>query len=61
MEKHKIQGTIKLFGAPAEEQLVSRPFFVRDGYFKDVDAAFHIHVDPELYVCYGVRSKHDVG
>ena len=57
MAKHKIPGTIKLFGAPAEEQLVSRPFYVRDGYFKDVDAAFHVHVDTELKVGYGVISK----
>ena len=31
MEKFGLKGTLKVFGAPAEEQLVSRPYFVRDG------------------------------
>ncbi len=56
IDKHKLQGTIKLFSAPAEEQLVSRPFFVRDGYFKDVDAAFHAHVGDNLSTSYGLRQ-----
>jgi len=56
IDKHKLQGTIKLFSAPAEEQLVSRPFFVRDGYFKDVDAAFHAHVGNDLSTSYGLRQ-----
>ncbi|MCZ6450451.1 MAG: amidohydrolase, partial [Deltaproteobacteria bacterium] len=29
MDEFKLPGTLKVFGAPAEEQLVSRPFFVR--------------------------------
>ena len=44
MDKYKLPGTVKFFTAPAEEQLVSRPFFVRDGYFKDADVSFHPHV-----------------
>lgn len=52
----RLSGTIKLFGAPAEEQLVSRPFFVRDGYFDDVDACLHVHIGDELSVVYGLRS-----
>ncbi len=56
IDKHQLKGTIKLFTAPAEEQLVSRPFFVRDGYFKDVDAAFHIHVGETLSTSYGQRQ-----
>ena len=57
MDKHRITGTVKLFGAPAEEQLVSRPFYVRDGYFKDVDTAFHVHVGDQLSVVYGLKSS----
>jgi len=34
IDKHNLKGTIKLFSAPAEEQLVSRPFFVRTGISK---------------------------
>jgi aminobenzoyl-glutamate utilization protein B len=56
IDKHNLKGTIKLFSAPAEEQLVSRPFFVRDGYFKDVDASFHPHVGDELSTSYGLRQ-----
>ena len=39
MEPHKIPGTIVISIGPAEEQLMSRPYLVRDGYFKNVDAA----------------------
>lgn len=56
IDKHNLKGTIKLFSAPAEEQLVSRPFFVRDGYFKDVDASFHAHVGDGLSTSYGLRQ-----
>ncbi|MHB8773426.1 MAG: amidohydrolase [Syntrophales bacterium] len=57
IDRHRLSGTIKLFGSPAEEQLVSRSFFVRDGLFKDVDAAFHVHVGDDFAVVYGVRSS----
>ena len=56
IDKHKLPGTIKLFSAPGEEQGISRPYFVRDGYFKDVDAAFHAHVGSELSTSYGLRQ-----
>ena len=56
IDTHKLTGTIKLFSAPAEEQGISRPFFVRDGYFKDVDAAFHAHVGSDLSTSYGLRQ-----
>ncbi len=57
IDKHRLTGTIKLFGSPAEEQLVSRSFFVRDGLFRNVDAALHVHVGDEFSVVYGVRSS----
>jgi len=42
MEKEKVQGTIKLYFAPAEEQGIPRPYFLRDGYFEiSVDFIFH--------------------
>jgi aminobenzoyl-glutamate utilization protein B len=56
IDSHKLAGTIKLFSAPAEEQGISRPYFVRDGYFKDVDAAFHAHVGSDLSTGYGLRQ-----
>jgi aminobenzoyl-glutamate utilization protein B len=52
MATHVLPGEIRIFGAPAEEQLISRPYFVRDGYFDDVDIALHPHILDEF------RSDH---
>lgn len=57
MEKFGIKGTIKVFGAPAEEQLLSRPYFVRDGYFEDVDVAMHDHISHEFGTVYGITHS----
>lgn len=57
MERSGIGGTLRLFGAPAEEQLLSRPFFVRDGYFDDVDIAFHDHIWHEFKSDYGLLQS----
>ena len=54
MEKFGLKGTLKVFGAPAEEQLVSRPYFVRDGWFDDVDVALTPHVGHQHGVGYGL-------
>lgn len=54
MEKKKIKGTIKVYFAPAEEQGIPRPYFLRDGYFDGVDVVFHPHVDPEFAAPYGI-------
>ena len=43
LEKNNLQGTIKFFGSPAEEIVISRPYMVRDGVFKDVDAVIDNH------------------
>lgn len=43
MEKFGLQGTVKLFGSPAEETLISRPFMVRAGLFKEVDVILDNH------------------
>ena len=56
VEQFDIQGTLRVYGAPAEEQLVSRPYFVRDGYFKDVDVALHDHIGYNLGTVYGLRQ-----
>jgi aminobenzoyl-glutamate utilization protein B len=56
IDKHKLPGTVKFFTAPAEEQLVSRPFFVRDGYFKDADVSFHPHVGSDMATSYGLKQ-----
>jgi aminobenzoyl-glutamate utilization protein B len=54
MELHRLPGEIRIVGAPGEEQLISRPYYVRDGYFDDVDIAFHPHVLDEFRSDYGL-------
>jgi aminobenzoyl-glutamate utilization protein B len=44
MERYKLSGTVAISFGPAEEQLVSRPYLVRAGLFKDADAAILIHI-----------------
>ena len=56
MEKEKIKGTLKLYFAPAEEQNISRPYFLRDGYMDEIDAIFHPHVGKDLSTTYGIRQ-----
>jgi len=43
METHKLKGTLKFFGCPAEETLVGKVFMVRDGVFDGVDAVLSHH------------------
>jgi aminobenzoyl-glutamate utilization protein B len=54
MAKFGLKGTLKVFGAPAEEQLLSRPYYVRDGWFDDVDVAFHDHIGGNFGVGHGL-------
>lgn len=54
IDAHGLPGTVRVMIAPAEEQLLSRPFLVRDGVFDDVDIAFHDHVDSGFRTGYGV-------
>jgi metal-dependent amidase/aminoacylase/carboxypeptidase family protein len=37
MGEFGLKGTLKVFGAPGEEQAGEPPYFVRDGHFKDVE------------------------
>jgi len=53
MEREKIQGTIILWPGVAEEQLGSKAYYVRDGYFKDVDACIFTHVGNNMSTSYG--------
>ena len=56
MEEFNLGGTLKIIGAPAEEQLLSRPYLVRDGYFDDVDIVFHPHIGSRFSTQYGLRQ-----
>jgi aminobenzoyl-glutamate utilization protein B len=45
MEKYGIKGSIKVFGAPAEETLVGKVFMNRDGLFEGTDVMISWHPD----------------
>lgn len=47
MQREGIKGEIRLYGTPAEEAGAGKVFMVRDGLFRDVDAALHWHPDSE--------------
>ena len=53
MEEEGIQGTIALWPGVAEEQVATKAWLVRDGYFDDVDAALFTHVGNNLEVSWG--------
>ncbi len=57
MDEHQIKGTIKVFGSPAEEILISRPHMVRAGLFDDVDAVINNHTSSGLSTGYGIRGS----
>src|SRR5512132_3424449 len=61
MEQLKIPGTVVISIGPAEEQLMSRPYLVREGYFKDVDAAIITHVADQLATGYGLQNYALIG
>ena len=44
MEKNRIKGTLKIWPGVAEELVATKAYFVRDGFFKDVDACIFTHV-----------------
>src|SRR5271154_6409826 len=53
MEREHLSGTIKIWPGVAEELLGSKAYFVRAGYFKDVDVTLFSHVSSNLGVGYG--------
>ena len=53
MEREHIPGTLMLWPGVAEELLGTKAFYIRDGYFKDVDACIFTHVGSNLGVSYG--------
>lgn len=43
MLRHEIPGTIRVFGTPAEELCMGKPFLAREGYFKELDVVLDWH------------------
>ena len=56
MQRFNIRGTVAVSFGPNEEQLASRPFIVRAGYFRDVDAIIYLHLRDALSTGYGVQN-----
>ncbi len=57
IDKHNIKGTVKVFGSPAEETLISRPYMVRAGLFNGVDAVIDNHSSSSFGTRYGVYGS----
>jgi aminobenzoyl-glutamate utilization protein B len=53
MEREKMSGTLMLWPGVAEELVGTKAYYVRAGYFKDVDACIFTHVANNLGVGYG--------
>ncbi|MBS0201427.1 MAG: amidohydrolase [Planctomycetes bacterium] len=43
MQQHKLPGTLRLYGTPAEETLIGKVYMLLDGSFEDLDACLHWH------------------
>jgi aminobenzoyl-glutamate utilization protein B len=51
-DKHKLKGTIRLYGTPAEETLIGKVYMTLDGQFNDLDACLHWHPGTKNRVSY---------
>ena len=56
MEREKLPGTIRIWPGTAEELVGTKAYFVREGFFKDVDVALFTHVGNDLNVSWGDRD-----
>lgn len=53
MDEFHLKGTIKVFGSPAEETIISRPYMIRAGLFDEVDAIIDNHSSSKFGTSYG--------
>ena len=56
MTRYNIPGSVILSLGPAEEQLISRPYIVRAGYFRNVDAIIYLHIGDQSATGYGLAN-----
>ena len=52
LEAYHLPGTIKLFGTPAEEVCVGKPYMARDGWFDGIDVFLDWHPGETTNACY---------
>ncbi len=60
MEREKISGTLMLWPGIAEELVGTKAYYIRAGYFKDVDACIFTHVGDNLKIGYGDNGYNGV-
>lgn len=53
MEREKIPGTLVIWPGVAEELVGTKAWYIRDGYFKNVDACIFTHVGSDMNVSWG--------
>ena len=56
MQRYNIPGSVAISLGPAEEQLISRPYLVRAGQFKDSDIAILLHLGDNFAAGYGLMN-----
>ena len=54
--KHQLQGTLRVYGCPAEETLIGKVYMAIDGKFDDLDACLHWHPGAKNKVHYGTSK-----
>jgi aminobenzoyl-glutamate utilization protein B len=57
MQRENIRGTIKLWPGVAEELLATKAYYVREGFFKDVDLVFFAHISSDWGANWGDGSS----
>jgi aminobenzoyl-glutamate utilization protein B len=56
MQRFNIPGSVAISFGPAEEQIVSRPFLVRAGLYRNADVALLLHIGDTLAAGYGLMN-----
>ncbi len=56
MKNNNIEGTLVVWPGIAEELVASKAWYVRDGYFDEIDLCIFTHVSSSLSVSYGQAS-----
>jgi aminobenzoyl-glutamate utilization protein B len=56
MQRYNIPGSVAISLGPAEEQLISRPYLIRAGLYKDADIAILVHIGGNFAAGYGLAS-----
>ncbi len=52
-DKHKLKGTLRVYGTPAEETVIGKVYMTLNGQFNDLDACLHWHPGSENKITYG--------